>query len=115
MKPLKILHTDFHMGWGGQPARVLMLSRELSRRGHHVMIAAPPGELSRRARAEGLAVEDGFAFRAPSHALAFLRDLRRMRTLLKRERFDLVDVHGSQDTWVTAMARLSGGLPRCLV
>lgn len=115
MKPLKVLHTDYHTGWGGQAARVLMLSKELTRRGHQVAIAAPPGELTRRARAERLAVEDGFAFRAPSHAPAFLGDIGRMRALLKRERFDVVDVHGSQDTWVTAVARLFGGLPRCLV
>jgi len=118
MKPLRILHTDFHSGWGGQASRILMLSTELARRGHHVTIAAPPGELSGKARQAGLpdlAVDDGFAFRAPSHAASFLRDIRRMRALLKREPFDVVDVHGSQDTWVTAVARLSGGLPRCLI
>jgi len=86
-----------------------MLSKELSRRGHQVTIASPPGVLSRRARAAGLAVDDGFAFRPPSHAVSFLKDVRRMRGLLRRGRFDVVDVHGSQDTWVTAMARLAGG------
>jgi len=120
MQPLKILHTDFHRGWGGQASRVLMLSRELARRGHHVTIAAPPGELARRAReagreVPGLRVEDGFAFRAPGHAVSFLRDVGRMKTLLRAGDFDIVDVHGSQDTWVTAMARLFTGLPRCLV
>ncbi|HZI94305.1 MAG TPA: glycosyltransferase family 4 protein [Patescibacteria group bacterium] len=115
MKPLKILHTDFHTGWGGQAARVLMLSRELTRRGHQVTVAAPPGELASRARAAGLPVESGFSFRAPSHVYTFLSDVARMRRLLKRERFDVVDVHGSQDTWVTAVARLFTGLPRCLI
>ena len=115
MKPLKILHTDFHTGWGGQAARVLMLSRELTRRGHRVTIAAPPGELAVRAREAGLPVEAGFSFRAPSHAYSFLRDLVRMKRLLSRERFDLVDVHGSQDTWVTAVTRLLTGSPRCLI
>ena len=120
MRPLKILHTDFHTGWGGQASRVLMLSEELARRGHSVTVAAPPGELSRKARGagrlvSGIVVEDGFAFRAPGHAASFLRDVRRMRALLQRGQFDIVDVHGSQDTWVTALARLATGLPRCLV
>lgn len=122
MKPLKILHTDFHTGWGGQAARVLMLGKELSRRGHQVVIAAPPGELTRRAREaasvaehRGLMVSDEFAFKAPSHAVSFSADWRRMRNLLRRGDFDIVDVHGSQDTWVTAMVRAMTGLPRCLV
>ena len=98
-----------------------MLSKELTRRGHQVTIAAPPGELTRRAREaaaaeyRGLAVSDGFVFKAPSHALSFLGDWRRMRNLLRRGDFDIVDVHGSQDTWVTAMVRAATGLPRCLV
>jgi len=111
MKPLRILHTDFHRGWGGQAARVLMLSRELVRRGHRVTIAAPEGELTRRAAASdaGIAVDDAFRFRPPARALSFLADVRRMRSLLRNGRFDIVDVHGSQDAWVTAVARCLPG------
>lgn len=113
MKPLRILHTDFHRGWGGQAARVLMLSGELVRRGHSVTIAAPSGELTRRTAASnaGIAVDDSFHFHPPARALSFLGDVRRMRSLLRRGRFDIVDVHGSQDTWVTAVARLLPGVP----
>jgi len=114
MKPLRILHTDFHRGWGGQAARVLMLSQELVRRGHSVTIAAPRGELTRRTAASnaGIAVDDSFHFHPPARALSFLGDVRRMRSLLHRGRFDIVDVHGSQDTWVTAVARLLPGVPK---
>jgi len=115
MKPLRILHTDFHRGWGGQASRILMLGKELSRRGHEVVIAAPRGELSRRAREAGLSVEDRFAFRAPAHAVSFLADVRRLAVMLGRERFDVVDVHGSQDTWVAAIARAATRKPDCLV
>jgi len=120
MKPLTILHTDFHRGWGGQASRVLMLSAELARRGHKVTIAAPEGELTGRARRAsldnpGLSVDSGFAFRPPAHVASFSRDVSRMMSLLRRARFDIVDVHGSQDTWVTAGARMIGGLPSCLV
>ena len=120
MKPLRILHTDFHTGWGGQAARVLMLSGELARRGHRVGIAAPEGELSRRARQvaaglDGLSVHDGFRFRPPGNLPVFLPDCRRMSALLRREDFDIVHVHGSQDSWVTATVRAFTGRPRCLV
>ncbi len=120
MKPLRILHTDFHRGWGGQAARVLMVSRELVGRGHAVTIAAPAGELTRRAREAaralpGLEVEDGFRFRPPARLLSFAADGRRLRALMRRGRFDVVDVHGSQDTWVAAAVRAVTGRPECLV
>ncbi len=116
MTPLRILHTDFHRGWGGQASRIVMLSRELIRRGHHVTVAAPEGELALRARrVEGLRVEAGFRFRPPSHVTAFLADVGRMRALLREGSFDIVDVHGSQDTWVTAMTRILTGRPHRLV
>jgi glycosyltransferase involved in cell wall biosynthesis len=47
--------------------------------------------------------------------VAFSRDVARMVSLLRRERFDIVDVHGSQDSWVTGCSRLLTGLPSCLV
>ena len=52
---LSILHTNFHRGWGGQPARILMLSLGLARRGHRVVISAPEGSiLAERARKAGI-------------------------------------------------------------
>lgn len=97
-----------------------MLSEELASRGHEVTIAAPTGQLSERARAAGrrlpgLRVDDGFRFRPPSRAVSFARDTARMIRLLRGGRFDVVDVHGSQDTWVTVAARLRLRRPGCLV
>src|SRR5262245_17090209 len=68
---MNVLHTDFHQGWGGQAARVLMVCRALREKGHRMTIAAPPGELTRRAREADVAVDDGFSFRPPAHALSF--------------------------------------------
>ena len=117
---MKIVHTEFHQGWGGQASRVLMVSEELARRGHEVTIVAPPGQLAQRTRASarslpGLRVEDGVSFRPPSHVVSFARDAARLRTLLRDSAADVVDVHGSQDAWVTAAVRTLTGLPRCLV
>ena len=117
---MKILHTEFHRGWGGQASRVLMLSEELARRGHEVTIAAPPGQLTRRAAESartlpGLRVDDGFRFHPPARALSFLRDAARLRHLVRDTGADVVDVHGSQDAWVTALVRRTTGEPRRLV
>jgi glycosyltransferase involved in cell wall biosynthesis len=108
---MNILHTDFHRGWGGQAARVLMVCRQLADRGHRAMIVAPPGELTRRAREAGIPVEDRFAFRPPSHALTFAADVRRLARLLREGSFDILHTHGSQDTWVGAATRSFTGRP----
>ncbi len=109
---MKVLHTDFHRGWGGQASRVLMVCRQLADRGHGVLIAAPEGELTRRARAAGLQVDDGFKFKPPARALSFIADVRRLARLLREGRFDILHTHGSQDTWVGAATRALTGNPR---
>ncbi|MBI3448838.1 MAG: glycosyltransferase family 4 protein [Acidobacteria bacterium] len=112
---MRVLHTDFHRGWGGQAARVLMVCRELKDAGHVATIAAPPGELTRRAREAGLPVDDGFTFAPPARALSFLADGRRLRRLVLGGAFDLLHTHGSQDTWVAASLRAVGALPCAFV
>jgi len=52
---VRILQTNFHRGWGGQPSRILMMSRLMEAGGHRVVIAAPRDSvLADRARTAGL-------------------------------------------------------------
>ena len=104
---MKILHTNFHKGWGGQSNRILIVCRELAQRGHEVAIAAPPGsELVRRAQAQGVRTFEEMRFFRGLHPLSLLRDIRAMRRLLLQEKFDIVHTHGSQDAWCAAFALL---------
>ena len=112
---MKVLHTDFHRGWGGQAARVLMVCRELRKKGHTMKIAAPPGELARRAREAGIPVDDAFSFHPPLRVWSFLADARRLARLLREEEFDILHTHGSQDTWVGAAVRAWSGRPSLFV
>ena len=101
-----ILHTNFHRGWGGQPARILMLSQDLARLGHRVVIAAPAGSiLAGRARQAGLETFEEPRFLKTKHILSALRDAAALNGLLRSRRFDLVDAHGSQDLGASALAR----------
>jgi glycosyltransferase involved in cell wall biosynthesis len=107
--PLSILHTNFHRGWGGQPSRILMLSLGLARRGHRVVIAAPPGSrLAVRARESGIPTFEEVRFLKSKHVVSGFRDAAALSRLLHRERFDLMDAHGSQDLWASALARRLG-------
>ena len=110
---MKVLHTNFHRGWGGQPARILMLCRGLEERGHQAVIAAPRGSvLAARARDAGLATFEEAAFRKPKHLASTIADLRRLGAHLAAGRYDLVDAHGSQDLWTTVVARRFMAAPR---
>ena len=102
---LRILHTNFHRGWGGQPSRILMLCQGLTEKGHQIVIAAPPGSLlADKARDAGLETFEEPQFRQSKWILSALRDAASIHGLLKRRGFDLVDAHGSQDLWASAAA-----------
>lgn len=102
---LRILHTNFHRGWGGQPSRILMLSRVLVEKGHEVVIAAPAGSmLAEKARRWGLETFEEPRFLKSKHLVSSLCDITCLHRLLERRRFDLLDAHGSQDLWASAAA-----------
>jgi len=103
---VRVLQTNFHRGWGGQPSRILMMSRLMAAGGHRVVIAAPRGSvLADRARAAGLEVLDRLAFRKPKFILDALRDASFLARHLKETPYDLIDAHGSQDLWTCVAAR----------
>ena len=114
--PLHILQTNFHGGWGGQPSRILMLSRDLAARGHRVTLAVPRGSmLAARAREAGLDVFDAVEFRKPKFLLRAARDVTALAGHLRGRRYDLIDAHGSQDVWTCVAARKLAGRTAPLV
>lgn len=113
---MKILQTNFHQGWGGQPSRILMLSRVLAGRGHQVTLAVPRGSmLAARAREAGLEVFDAVEFRKPKFLLHAARDVTVLAGHLRDQHYDLIDAHGSQDVWSSAVARRLAGRTAPLV
>lgn len=103
---LRILHTDFHRGWGGQINRVLAECRGLRARGHEVLLAVPGGgRPAATARAEGIPVFGEVSFRAQKHVGSLLSDVFALRRALVTHAPEIVNSHGSQDTWAVALAR----------
>ncbi|MBR8657868.1 glycosyltransferase, partial [Achromobacter sp. Marseille-Q0513] len=104
--------TNFHHGnGGGHTTYVLSLVRALQG-SHDIMIAAPAGSrlFVEASRMPGLRVVQ-LDFKGG--LLATWPGLRRMRMLLKTERFDLVHVNGAVDhrLCMLAGAGLRGGRP----
>lgn len=107
---MKVLETNFHRGWGGQPSRILMVAEGMARLGHDVTLAVPPGSiLAQRARAAGLRTFEEAQFRHPRHVLQALRDRRSLRRCVADGAYDLVVAHGSQDLWTAALALPASG------
>ena len=109
---MNVLHTDFHRGWDGQPIYVFMVCEYLRRQGHEMLVAAPPGEFSRRCREAGIRVDDSFAFRPPASVVSFAADVRRMAALIREASIDILHANGSQDMWVGAAVRALTGKPK---
>ncbi len=105
MSPIKILHTNFLRGWGGQSNRILLECLGLQERGLSVMIAAPPdAELVSRSKKIGIPVFTDVKFPRGFHPLTFWKDARNLRRLIAQEQFDIIHTHGSQDSWAIALA-----------
>lgn len=113
----RILHTNMHRGgWGGQPNRILLVSRALMERGHHVVIAAPKGAtLIKRAKELGIPVFDELELPKKFKPWVFVKEVVRLKNLIERERIEIVHTHGSQDSWVASIAAKLVSPPRVVV
>ncbi len=113
---MRIALTDFHLRWGGQAEQVFLLARGLHQRGHDVRVFAPPtSDLVQRSAAAGVPADTSCRFPRGFRPLKLLGDLRSLRAALAQQRTEVVHCHGSQDTWLAAVARRLHGLPFALV
>lgn len=110
MKPLRVLHSESSLGWGGQENRTLNEMIALRELGHEVCVLTQPG-----AKLAARAQEAGF----PTHAirmrgLADLPALIAIRRYLGESGFDIVNTHSGRDTQLLGIAArsLGGRRPR---
>ncbi len=104
---MRIIHTEWSDGMGGQEKRVLAECKGLAERGHYVELACR--EHSRiKIEAERLGIR--------VHILPFRRlyDVASMISLyriIKRGRFDVVNTHSGVDSWIGGIAAKLAGVP----
>lgn len=104
---MKILHTEWSDGWGGQEIRILADAMVLTGMGHEVtLLVCPGGGLNRNAREQGLPVIE----MRIRHAYD-LGALGRLAALFRREKYDVVNTHSSVDSWVAGAAAKITGVP----
>ena len=104
---LRILQINSGDGWSGGQYQVLLLSKGLAERGHHVVVVCPPGSaLAEKAIREGLIVET-VAMRGQWDVRAVFR----MREIMKRHRIQVLNTHKPKPHTLALIAAITLQIP----
>ena len=104
--PLRVLHLAANRWWTGSADPIIQLVSGLRRRGHHVLLGVTPGDrFEAKAREAGVSLVEGLSLRVRPSPLPLLRDLARLRALVRDERIDVVHAHHSHDHWLSVLIR----------
>jgi glycosyltransferase involved in cell wall biosynthesis len=108
MTPLRIVHTESSLGWGGQEIRILSEAQGLIRRGHDVRLLCPPHARICTEAANWTVPVVGLPIEKKRP-----RCLRALLDWLRSNRCDVLNTHSSTDSWLAALATamLSGAAP----
>lgn len=113
--PLTILHLAANRWWTGSADPTIRLVAGLSARGHRVMLGAVPGDrFEAKAREAGLELVEGLRLGPRLAPGSLVRDVRRLRALVRAERVDVVHAHHSHDHWLALLVRPGGAGARRL-
>ncbi|WP_459614809.1 glycosyltransferase family 4 protein [Bordetella sp. 2513F-2] len=108
MQPLRILHTEAAVAFGGQEHRIYKEMHAMRERGHHLeAVCQPQAQLVPRLRDAGFTVHT-----LPMGGLGnYLRGVTAMRRLLRAGRYDVVNTHSRIDTLIAGTAGRLAGTP----
>ncbi|MBI4775907.1 MAG: glycosyltransferase family 4 protein [Deltaproteobacteria bacterium] len=108
MKPIvKILHTEWSRGWGGQEIRIIAECRAFIDKGYRMEIACKSGSrIMKAAKEHGITVHP-FPFLSPLD----VRTVLLLARFLKKHHVDLVHTHSSVDSWNASLAGRLAGVP----
>ncbi|MCD0502068.1 glycosyltransferase family 4 protein [Bordetella petrii] len=108
MQPLRILHSEAAVAFGGQEHRVFKEMHAMRARGHHLeAVCQPHAQLVPRLRDAGFTVHT-----MPMGGLAnYLKGVAAMRRILRDGRYDVVNTHSRIDTLIAGTAGRLFGVP----
>ncbi|MEO5333768.1 MAG: glycosyltransferase family 4 protein [Magnetococcus sp. YQC-5] len=99
--PLRLLHTESSLGWGGQEIRILTEAAGMIKRGFQVQLVCPP-----EATLFAAAQDQGVPVTSLPIARKNLTGLLALRHHLVTTQPDVIITHSSTDSWLTAIASL---------
>ncbi len=102
---IRVLHTEWSDGWGGQEIRILNEMLAVRERGVEIYLAC-----RENARIQEKALEQGIpVFTLPFRGNADLKTLFGLMRIIRRKKIDIVNTHSGKDTWVGGLAaKLTG-------
>ncbi|RJR21250.1 MAG: glycosyltransferase family 1 protein [Nitrospiraceae bacterium] len=104
---MRILHTEWSDGLGGQEKRVLAEAAGLSERGHYVaLVCREHASIKDEAVRAGLDVHI-----MPMRKLYDVDSIARLTKFLKDNRFDVVNTHSGVDSWIGGISARFASVP----
>ena len=102
---MKVLHTEWSDGWGGQEIRIISEMKALRKNGVELCLATRAHSTIKQK-----ALEEGFeVFEIPFKGNFDFVSIYKLSQIIKREHIDIVNTHSGKDTWVGGIAaKLSG-------
>ncbi|HEY9281415.1 MAG TPA: glycosyltransferase family 4 protein [Eoetvoesiella sp.] len=108
MTPLRILHAEAAVSFGGQEHRIYKEMLAMRERGHHLeMVCQPQALLVERLRDQGFTVHTA-PMRGPAN---FVKGVAKITGILRTGRFDVLNTHSRRDTLVAGTAARLAGTP----
>ncbi|NLY64679.1 MAG: glycosyltransferase family 4 protein [Alcaligenaceae bacterium] len=107
-KPLKVLHSEAAVAFGGQEHRIFKEMIAMRERGHHIELACrPEAQLVERMRDQGFTVHT-----VPMGGVGnFIKGVFKFREILKQGQFDVLNTHSRKDTLIAALGAHLAGTP----
>ena len=106
MRRLTILHLAANRWWTGSADPVIRLVLGLRERGHRPLLGVIPGDrFEAKAREAGIEPLPDLTLRSTVAPMAFWRDVRTLRALIRREAVDVIHCHHSHDHWLALLVR----------
>jgi len=103
---LCVLHLAANRWWTGSADPVIRMVTALRARGHRALLGVIPGDrFEAKAREAGVDIVAGLSLRARVDPLAFVRDVRRLRAIVRSEGVQVIHCHHSHDHWLSMLVR----------
>jgi len=103
---IKVLHTEWSDGWGGQEIRIINEMIALREKGVELFLAC-----RKDAQIEKKAIENGFkVFTLPFRGNTDFKTLFGLMKIIKDNTIDIVNTHSGKDTWVGGLAAKLAGV-----
>jgi len=96
VKKIKVLHTEWSDGWGGQEIRIINEMLAVREKGVEVFLACRDhAKIKEKALQNGIKV-----FTLPFSGSFDLKTIFALKNIIKKEGIDIVNTHSGKDTWV---------------